>query len=181
MTLQDFEKWFEQPIQAMNADQHGGFAVLMLTLPLAERYFRSKTGVGDGNLNASFHIAFANSFGLTQSQSEEFWQVYRNGLLHQATFSRQNRKGTIMPAGWIMGNDGTFAGIINYDSARKEFVLDPKEFSHEIIKIIRGDFSAFDSPADVKHPPLKVQVPPSYSDKQPSGFFGPLPPGSGNM
>ena len=77
-----------------------------------------------------------------------------------------------------MGKTTALPKIVNYDAATNEFVLDPKYFSKEIIKIIRADFGTFNAPGDRKHPPLAIQTPPSYIAAP--DFPGDYPPGSGN-
>lgn len=152
MTITDFEIWFEHPIQAMNADPNGAFAVMMLTLPLAERYFREKAGIGDAVLNSAFHIEFAQAFNITEQISKDFWQVYRNGLMHQATLSKVNRNGITMPRGCMTLKTAATPQSINFDSGTNEFAVLPKEFSEEVINIIRRDFPTFESQGNVKHP-----------------------------
>ena len=163
MTPTDFDNWFAKPLAALNADSHGGFAVLMVALPLTERYLREKSGCHEGNLDDRFYTAFIQVFpGLTIDQAKKFWHSYRNGLLHQATFSKQSRSGTIMPKAWISSKLSVTPGIINYDQPSDSFVLLPKEFSERIVAVIQGDFSTFLGASSVNHPPPQIQYPPSW-------------------
>jgi hypothetical protein len=136
----------------MNANPDGAFAVMMLTLPLAERYFREKVGIGDATLNSAFHLEFANAFNINEQISRDFWQVYRNGLMHQATLSKVNRNGITMPRGLMTLKTAATPHSINFDSTTNEFAVLPKELSEEVIKIIRNDFLTFESQGNVRNP-----------------------------
>src|ERR1035438_9866201 len=98
MTQADFDNWFVHPITLLNAEPHGAFSVLMIALPLTERYLREKSGCHEGHLDDRYYMEFINLFpGLTVDLARKFWHSYRNGLLHQSTFSRQANSGAIMP------------------------------------------------------------------------------------
>jgi hypothetical protein len=68
-----------------------------------------------------------------------FWQVYRNGFLHQATLSLHNSKGVALPAGSLT-HDVTAPVTIE---ANGSFVLHPKLFSEQIVRTIKADFATF--------------------------------------
>jgi hypothetical protein len=181
MTQTEFDNWFAEPLALLNTQPHGAFAVLMLALPLTERYLREKSGCREGDLDDRFYTEFVKLFPTVANDlAKKFWHCYRNGLLHQATFSRQNRKGVIMPQAWISSRLPITPAIINYDPANDVFVLLPKEFSEEIVRVIRADFHAFLGSGSPNHPPAKVEYPLSWPErvKKPgSTDYGPPPSG----
>jgi hypothetical protein len=181
MTLSEFENWFVKPLDILNADPHGGFAVLMIALPLAERYLREKSGCHEGTLNAKFYDEFHKLFpSLPREQVDKFWHAYRDGLLHQATFSKKRRSGTIMPPAWISSWHSTTPEIINYDIETNSFILLPKEFSQEIIRVIKEDFKSFLGAGSPNHPLPKVQHPPAWESSAKSpGSTKESPPATG--
>ena len=181
MTITDFEQWFEIPMQRLNSDPDAAFAVLMIAIPLLERYLREKSGVYESGLSDRFYTEFRTIFPtLTQSRAREFWHCYRNGLLHQSTFSRMTTNGTVVPRGWISSRQPETPEIINYYAAENCFILLPKEFSDEVVRIIRSDFATFLGAGSPNHPPPSVSNPgsPSTSATSPLNSWN-GPPGSG--
>jgi len=77
--IDNYRSWFKEPIERLYADGHGGFALLILIIPLLERYLREKSGVHEGNLNDGFYDEFLKLFPKlgTRDVAKEFWQVYR--------------------------------------------------------------------------------------------------------
>jgi len=182
MTQTEFENRFVEPLTLLNAQQHGAFAVLMIALPLTERYLREKSGCHEKpKLDDRFYTEFVKLFPeLTMDLARKFWHCYRNGLLHQATFSGQNSQGVIMPQAWISSMLPGISSTINYDDANDVFVLLPKEYSEEIVRVIRADFQTFLGSGSPNHPPAKIEYPLSWQEsaKKPVlGDFGPPPTG----
>jgi hypothetical protein len=181
MTQTEFDNWFAEPLMTLNAQPHGAFAVLMIALPLTERYLREKSGCHESDLDARFYVEFVKLFPtLTTDLAKKFWHCYRNGLLHQATFSLQNRKGVMMPQAWISSNLPGTSATTNYDDANDVFVLLPKEYSEEIVRLIRADFQTFLGTGSPYHPPAKVEYPPYWTaSAQTPGSINFVPPPSG--
>ena len=44
-TLEDFTRWDKKPLNVLYDYTDAGFPILMITLPLLERYLRQKSGV----------------------------------------------------------------------------------------------------------------------------------------
>src|SRR5207249_8734898 len=91
--LHNYECWFKGVVRHLYNDVNAGFAILMIAIPLLERYLRQKSGAFEGDLNDAFYREFLAVFPSLAniSEAKDFWQVYRNGLLHQVTLSRANR------------------------------------------------------------------------------------------
>jgi hypothetical protein len=86
-----------------------------------------------------------------------------------------------MPQAWISSKLPGTPATINYDPANDVFVLLPKEFSEEIVRVIRSDFETFLGRGSPNHPPAKVEHPPSWPEsvKKPDSIgFGPPPSGT---
>ena len=74
MSPQDFEDWYVQPLDTMNGYPHGGFAVLMIAIPLLERDLREKSGCFEANsLDDRFHAELLIFPCVTRDQSKLFW------------------------------------------------------------------------------------------------------------
>ncbi len=57
----NFVRWFEEPLSNLYKNPHAGFAIVILSLPILERYLREKSGVCEKpNLDARFHQEFLN-------------------------------------------------------------------------------------------------------------------------
>ena len=145
----NFNLWFRTIIESLYKNKHAGFPILMLTFPLLERYLRSKSGVNEGNLKPSFYDELRTLFPILKDNSiaEQFWQVYRNGILHQATLSQQDRKNIKMPDGWLSGDKKD----IEID-AGNAFWVNPVEFAKHVMNSIDKDFSYFEAASSFGHP-----------------------------
>ncbi len=150
----NFLKWFKEPLTALYGNEHAGFVILMISIPLLERYLREKSGVHEGELNSQFYGAFLGVFPTAQNHevAKKFWQVYRNGLLHQVTLSRQDRKGRIMPNAGVHES----APELEYRNADDEFTVSPRKFSETVLKAIEADFLVFLGSGSPNHPPAEV-------------------------
>src|SRR6266481_6170130 len=82
----NFIKWFKEPLQCLYKNEHAGFVVVMLSLPILERYLREKSGVCEKtSLDDRFYGEFLKMFPSVKDipTVRTFWRVYRHGLLHQ--------------------------------------------------------------------------------------------------
>ncbi|MFN9289763.1 MAG: hypothetical protein ACK6EB_16970, partial [Planctomyces sp.] len=99
------------------------------------------------------------------------WHAYRNGLLHQATFSKQNRRGTVMPNSFITSS----VALIDYDSTKDAFFVNPKGFSEKVIHAVENDFGVFGAASSASHPLSTVTSAASagvpYSSPGPTGVM----------
>jgi hypothetical protein len=59
----NFVRWFKEPLSSLYKNPHAGFAIVILSLPILERYMREKSGVCEQpNLDDRFHQEFLNMF-----------------------------------------------------------------------------------------------------------------------
>jgi len=166
----NFQTWFKYPLQRLLEDEHAGFPILMICLPLLERYLRQKSGSFEGNLNGRYHRLFQEMFSLrTDDEAREFWQIYRNGLLHQATFSKATQSGKIMPKGSLISS----VEVIGFDEVKRVFMVSPKRFAERVIQIIETDFITFEQTSSPNHPLAEVSGSGYTITPEPSLVFPP--------
>jgi hypothetical protein len=82
-----FRLWFVQPIEKLKEtpEGSGGFIALMVGLVLYERLLIAKLKLENRPTDdETIQQAMAVDLKLTDSQRRIFWDVLRNGLLHQA-------------------------------------------------------------------------------------------------
>jgi hypothetical protein len=147
----NFVRWFEEPLSNLYKNPHAGFAIIILSLPILERYLREKSGVCEQpNLDDRFHQEFLNMFPSVKDMptSRKFWEVYRHGLLHQATLKAH---GTVLSAA-VHGA----AAELEFDG--KVFTVAPVKFSQRVVNTIELDFTTYEGAGSPKHSLSKVSV-----------------------
>ena len=148
----NFNSWFKEIVANLYSHREAGFIILMVAFPLLERYLREKSGVHEGNLNDGFYQELLSLYPELSSTEKayQFWQVYRNGLLHQVTFSKQKKKGINMPEGWVSHD----VDIISIDN--DNFWVHPAKFAQRVIHTIENDFTTFEGSHSANHHLSKV-------------------------
>ena len=151
----NFDTWYKATLDRLYPHRDAGFAILLIAFPLLERYLRKKTGLtSDQNLSNAFFDELTKLFPTlkTNATARNFWQIYRNGLLHEITLSRQARSGTAMPIGWV-SHDKTLITIESDGS----MWINPVEFAQRVVTTIHADFTTFEgsSPASTRLPTVK--------------------------
>lgn len=147
--LDNFRSWYSNILEELYSRQDAGFVILMISFPLLERYLREKSGVHEGNLNDTFYNELQTIFPALTSQelAKQFWQVYRNGLLHQVSLSMKDKKGIQMPSSWLHKE----AEILSIGKSG-DFWVHPVKFAKKVIEIIENDFTTFEGPHSTSHP-----------------------------
>jgi hypothetical protein len=87
-TKPNFDNWFKNILEMLYPNQHAGFAILMISMPLLERFLREKTGLNEAtSLSNPFFEELIKVFPALTSVpvARGFWEIYRHGLLHQST------------------------------------------------------------------------------------------------
>jgi len=145
---ENFVKWFKEPLQGLYDNDHAGFVILMISLPILERYLRQKSEVYEGKLNPNFYSAFLKMFPSVKDEGivKRFWDVYRNGLLHQATLKAGD---TILGAAVHGG-----AQDIEFDG--NVFTVSAIKFSRIVVETIEKDFPTFEGGGSPKHPRSQI-------------------------
>lgn len=153
----NFDAWYKRVLDLLYPHRDAGFAILLIAFPLLERYLRQKMGLtSDENLSDAFFDKLTQLFPAlkTTATARNFWQIYRNGLLHEITLSHQTRSGTLMPAGWVSHDKPLIT--INPDGS---MWINPVEFAQHVVSTIEADFATFEgtSAASTRLPTEKLQ------------------------
>jgi hypothetical protein len=157
----DFRKWFVESLAPLRSNGDAGFVFAMVAFPLLERYLRNKSGCPEGKpLKEVFFQALSRIIPDVAGREYEFLDCYRNGLLHQVTFS----KATIGKGGiWV---DLPPAGISGYDSRPVYFdehvggfFLNPIKFFDRVAATIQADFSCYEGSHASKFPLPTIAIP----------------------
>jgi hypothetical protein len=141
--LANFRAWYVAILEALYPHRAAGFAIMMIAFPLLERYLRQRSGLTvHANLSDPFYDQLIALFPELRERAvaKQFWQVYRNGLLHEVTMSVQDRSRNAMPAGSLThdvpglsrGSDGSF-------------FVHPVDFAKRVVQIIEQDFATFEA------------------------------------
>ena len=141
--LKNFKSWYSDILNELYPERQSGFVVLMVTFPLLERYLRHKTGLNHKDtLNEGFMDGLCVIFPVLHDRqtTKEFWNVYRNGILHQVSLARENRKSELMPVGWL-SHDIHSAISVESDGS---FLIHPVLFSKHVVTVIENDFTTFE-------------------------------------
>jgi hypothetical protein len=154
--LTNFNAWYVDVLRALYPNRDAGIAVLMISLPLLERYLRQKNGLGpDQQLDDGFRRDLCAMFPALgdEDTARQFWNVYRHGFLHQVTVAQRTQRGTALPGGWLT-HDISEAVRLDPDEA---FCVHPVLFSQTVTAAIEADFAAF-AGVVAGAPPLPVVV-----------------------
>lgn len=168
--LRTFHQRFRSPIRKLMPMRHSGFALAMIAFPVLERWIRGRVGIGsrvlrgkDGDkfydeLIVQFESLCDPPDGSFPHVAHAFWQAFRNGILHQTTFSRKPIEVlgvTALPV-FCAFIPRTGVPIITTHSTRT-FILDPYAFAEAVLAIVEEDFSAYKA-AEPKHHRLAITV-----------------------
>jgi hypothetical protein len=139
ITKSNFKKWFEDVLNKLADNPEAGLPMMMITLPLLERYLRRLCGMKfSDTIGPKFKSELRKIFPVLDSNKRAymFWNVFRNGLLHQAALNPGKDW-----MGWIKHETAHDAIVV--EKKYKEFWVGPTQFAHEVIKVINGNFSVF--------------------------------------
>jgi hypothetical protein len=154
---ENFKAWHSETLARLYPCRNSGFAILMIVFPLLERYLRHKNGLSHkDNLSDGCMDELRRIFPVlpTIDAAWKFWNIFRNGILHQVTLSRENRSGALMPEGWLSHD---IHSAINIESDGS-FLIHPVNFAKHIIDKIESDFAIFEkgSAVSTKLPKVKL-------------------------
>ena len=153
----NFDAWYKGVLDLLYPHRDAGFPILLIAFPLLERYLRQKSGLTpDQSLSDAFFYELTKLFPAlaTNAIARNFWQIYRNGLLHEITLSRRARSGTLMPTSWV-SHDKPLITI----EADGSMWINPVEFAQRVVATIEADFATFEgaAPVSTRLPTVKPQ------------------------
>ncbi len=138
----NFKSWYIDILEKLYKNENSGFAILMITFPLLERYLRQKNDLGyTAILNTDFYQGLIDIFPevKTIDVAKDFWGIFGNGLLHQVTISSETSHRRSLPKGTLTN---TITSRIHIESDGS-FVLNPALFADCVTDIIKGDFDTW--------------------------------------
>ncbi len=168
--IRNFQQSIRDPIRRLSRYKHAGFALAMVAFPVLERWIRGKIGIGGLQLKDSagdkFYAELAARFpalrdpadGAFPHVARVFWQAFRNGIVHQATFSTKPVKVSgveVLPV-FCAFVARTGVPIVTIPSTRN-FILDPYSFAEGVLVIVEKDFGAYEA-ADPQHHTLAFTI-----------------------
>jgi hypothetical protein len=154
--LTNFRAWYADVLAALYPNRNAGIAVLMLSLPLAERYIRQRNKVAPGtDLTDECMRTLIGILPALRDvgTARHFWAVYRHGFLHQATLSAVARSGAALPVGWLT-HDTREPFEMRQDGS---FQVHPVLLSEAFVRAIEGDFAVFVGTAAGAPPLARVE------------------------
>jgi hypothetical protein len=137
-----FRERYVDVLTLLYPHRNAGIVIFKTALPLLERYLRQKNGLRpDQDVDDRCMRTLVGLFPALPDKRTawDFWRVYRNGFLHQATLSLKTGKGRSLPAGSLTHD---IASAIHIE-ADGSFVVHPELFSKQVIQAIEGDFAVF--------------------------------------
>ena len=148
MTKKEFNDWYVSVLTDLYVKQ-AGFPILLISFPILERYLRQVSGVGESRLNDQFYVTLKDMFGslINRNIAKQFWHIYRNGLLHQVTFSQRNQRDEELTPACI-----TFDQEQPIQYKNKIFSVNPISFSERVIQCVSSDYEEMTGENSPNHP-----------------------------
>lgn len=152
-----FRRRFKEPIELLITHKHSGFALMMVTLPLLERLLRGRSHLGDDRLDDSFYTELFKVFPVLQDVkgAEALWQSFRNGILHQATFSLKRMRESADFSGIVGLEQLSGSAVALQRSGDPEHIVcmvDPIAFARAVLAEVESDLETFQGAEPDKHP-----------------------------
>lgn len=149
-----FTQRFREPIEILIDKEHTGFALMMITLPLLERLLRGRCNIRDRNLSSAFYGELHKVFpALGDGEGAgAFWQAFRNGILHQATFSLKSREVQFSGCvGFTALPPGTPI-VLRRSTGHFFCLVDPVAFARSVLDEVENDLQTFQDAEPDMHP-----------------------------
>lgn len=141
--LERFMRWFVKPFEKLKEipDGDGGFIALSMALFLCERYYKAEVNLQDEESTSRddlFKNRAAEDLNVNQTFFLHFWQVYRNGMQHQASPKTYevNHNGQNLTYKWSM--DAAYDDVPSYfeDQGIRYICINPWKFCERMIQKI---------------------------------------------
>ena len=151
-----FKQWFREPIELLIEKEHTGFALMMTAMPLIERLLRGRCKIGDQMaLPPEFYDELRKVFPVLCDEvgARAFWQSFRHGILHQATFSLKGPRGAEFSGyvGFEALPPGTLI-VLRRSPGHLSCLVDPIAFARAVLDEVEKDFQTFQEAEPEKHP-----------------------------
>lgn len=154
MNETQFRKWYVEILDDLYKKE-AGFPIMLIALPILERYLREETGIGEEKIDDRFFKGLISIFPRINNATQ-FWHTYRNGLLHQVTFSLRNRRNKSMPPACIRFDQDE---PVVYDE-KDRVSVNPILFAKEIMEKVLANYKGMNGSRSPNHP-----IPYTFTDE----------------
>jgi len=128
--LRLFETWFVRPLEGL--DQDGGWVALLVALPLYERLIRARLGLKNEKPNNQLiYAAVASDLHLSVDQARNFWDIFRNGLMHAAMPKEEDGKPKYMLTSRSLGEPRF---VYHKKSDQNVILIEPIAFKNWVLQ-----------------------------------------------
>jgi hypothetical protein len=152
---ENYRAWYADLLPKLYDSEHAGFAILMVTFPLLERYMRQRNRLApQDSLNDKCWNDLRSLFPVLadNQKASQFWSVFRNGILHQVTLSREKPDLSPLPVGFL-GQERCAPVEVKADGS---FWVQPVLFAKQVLSAIEKDFATFEDTTSAGTPLPKV-------------------------
>lgn len=123
-----FKGWYVRAVEKLKElpEGDGGFAALMIALPLYERLIKARLKLaGKSTADEDLASAVGQDLGLDGSDRRIFWSAFRIGFMHQAM-------GKAGPTPWVVS--GGFGAIPEFREVEgvRSVCIDPWKFANRV-------------------------------------------------
>ena len=153
---ESFRQQFKEPIELLIARKQSEFALMMITLPLVERLLRGRFQLKDGSLSEPFYAGLCQLFPELREvkQARAFWQCFRHGILHPASFSLKRADRADFSGVIGLGELPVGSVAIHLAEQFEHIVctVDPVAFAKTVLAEVERDLQTFYAADPEKHP-----------------------------
>jgi hypothetical protein len=145
---ENFDRWFVEVLDGLCSNEQAGFVLVMTVFPLLERYLKQRAALNGSQSKVAFYKELRTLFPELRdhAQAQKFWEEFRNGLLHQATFNQKQ-----------VGTTGlTLQKPKPLTVEGDDFWINAPAFSKYVLQQILSDFSTYTS-SGAPPPPTVAQ------------------------
>jgi hypothetical protein len=141
-----FQRWFAQPLEKLKElpDGDGGFIALATSCFLYERYATATIKAAGGTADTDSKIRqLETDFQIDILTAKKFWDVIRNGLLHQG-MPKSSDHGNVNLPKWAFHhkfNQPIQMGKINGDDG---LLIEPWRFTQRVIQLWQDNLMLID-------------------------------------
>lgn len=124
-----FRRWFVEPVEKLKSlpDGNGGFVAFMAALALYERLIVARLKLRNELTDEdSVRREIAQDLGLSDNERSIFWDMFRNGMLHQAMPKAGNTE-------WVFHD--SFSGYPEFKTlqGRSFICINPWKFTDRVL------------------------------------------------
>jgi len=135
-----FDLWYAKPLELLEKmpNGQGGFVVLAIACFLYERYAKSLLKSQGKKANSeNMKAQLARDFSVDEESANTFWDVIRDGILHQGMPIQKANNVNLPPWGFNASYPALLLDEINGQPFLK---VEPFKFMHRVLELWEGNF-----------------------------------------